>query len=265
MMHGASPFPPISTVLTDESSSEQQEIAALNPLLYRGYYYDFETGYYYLQSRYYNPNLCRFINSDVLEMSGITKDTEVCTNMFAYCNNDPVNNDDPIGHFTLVIIAGVAISASSIAALFALFAFATLYATSTTFRNAVNSIINLLIKGVVTGVKTLVSTITLVVKIAKKSRKYKGNEVHHIVAKSDRRAAKSRAILKSNKISVNDKCNLVSVKKTFHKHLHRNTYHSSVYSVLKYANKGTKSKRKARIQGCLVFIGYVLKGAGKLC
>ena len=94
---------PISTVLTDEGSPEQQEIAALNPLLYRGYYYDFETGYYYLQSRYYDPNLCRFINSDVLEMSGITKDTEVGTNMFAYCNNDPVNNSDPTGMLTVKI------------------------------------------------------------------------------------------------------------------------------------------------------------------
>ena len=46
-------------VLTADSSIAQQ-----NPLCYRGYYYDNETGYYYLQSRYYDPDICRFINSD---------------------------------------------------------------------------------------------------------------------------------------------------------------------------------------------------------
>ena len=45
-------------VLTDPTS-----IANLNPLRYRGYYYDAETGFYYLQSRYYDPAICRFINA----------------------------------------------------------------------------------------------------------------------------------------------------------------------------------------------------------
>ena len=68
-----------------------------NHIRYRGYYYDTETGYYYLQSRYYDPSICRFINSDISEISSITKDTEVGTNMFAYCSNDPINSDDPTG------------------------------------------------------------------------------------------------------------------------------------------------------------------------
>ena len=77
------------------------EIAQQNPIRYRGYYYDSETGYYYLQSRYYDPSICRFINSDVAEISGITKDTEAGTNLFAYCNNDPVNNSDPAGTISI--------------------------------------------------------------------------------------------------------------------------------------------------------------------
>ncbi len=49
------------------------DIAKQNPLRYRGYYYDSETGYYYLQSRYYDSNICRFINADIAEILSLTK------------------------------------------------------------------------------------------------------------------------------------------------------------------------------------------------
>ena len=61
--------------------------AHVNPIRYRGYYFDTETGMYYLQSRYYNPQWGRFLNQDG------TTNTEtglLGTNMFAYCNNNPV-------------------------------------------------------------------------------------------------------------------------------------------------------------------------------
>ena len=74
-------------------------IAKQNPLRYRGYYYDNETGYYYLQSRYYDSNICRFINTDIPEISQMSKNISVGTNLFAYCCNDSVNNSDPNGHF----------------------------------------------------------------------------------------------------------------------------------------------------------------------
>ena len=69
-------------------------LAHLNPLRYRGYVYDTETGLYYLQSRYYDPVTCRFINADAYMSTGqgITGN-----NMFAYCNNNPVNYSDPSG------------------------------------------------------------------------------------------------------------------------------------------------------------------------
>ena len=67
-----------------------------NPFRYRGYYYDTETGFYYLQSRYYDPNTCRFINADgyVSTGQGLTG-----YNMFAYCGNNPVMGYDPTGHW----------------------------------------------------------------------------------------------------------------------------------------------------------------------
>lgn len=68
---------------------------SLNPLRYRGYVYDSETGFYYLQSRYYDPETCRFINADALLSAG---EGLLDHNMFAYCGNDPVNYRDDGGN-----------------------------------------------------------------------------------------------------------------------------------------------------------------------
>ena len=67
------------------------------PLRYRGYYYDSETGFYYLQSRYYDPANRRFINADsYISTNSIDM---ISYNMFAYCGNNPVIHFDPSGHF----------------------------------------------------------------------------------------------------------------------------------------------------------------------
>ena len=75
--------------------SSSGKLAEINPLRYRGYYYDNETGFYYLQSRYYDPANRRFISADVYASTG---QGFVGTNMFAYCNNRPIINSDPSGH-----------------------------------------------------------------------------------------------------------------------------------------------------------------------
>ena len=69
-------------------------MADTNPIRYRGYYYDSESGFYYLQSRYYDPEICRFINADGLASTG---QGILGCNMFAYCGNEPVNGADPSG------------------------------------------------------------------------------------------------------------------------------------------------------------------------
>ena len=75
-------------------SGDPSHIANRNPLRYRGYYYDRETGFYYLQSRYYDPVLCRFINADDYASTG---QGFLGHNMFAYCNNSPCSYQDPDG------------------------------------------------------------------------------------------------------------------------------------------------------------------------
>ena len=73
-------------------------IGDVNPLLYRGYVYDYETGMYYLQSRYYNPRWGRFINADAYATTG---QGFVGNNMFVYCLNNPVCYLDSDGYIAI--------------------------------------------------------------------------------------------------------------------------------------------------------------------
>ena len=80
---------------TPVSSIGANIYAQYNPFRYRGYYYDSELGMYYLQSRYYDPAVGRFINADNIEYLGAGSITGY--NLFAYCGNNPVTGYDPAG------------------------------------------------------------------------------------------------------------------------------------------------------------------------
>ena len=85
----------------------------LNPCTYRGYYYDAETGLYYLQSRYYNPEWGRFINADKTEVLNITNNVKQA-NLYIYAENNPINYIDSSGDFgtplqwAMAVIGGIA-------------------------------------------------------------------------------------------------------------------------------------------------------------
>ncbi len=98
------------------TGSMADTVGTINPMRYRDYYLDSETGYYYLQSRYYNPEFCRFINADEPCIVLFSDSSAVETNLFGYSNNNPVNNIDPNGHFTIKIYAIAAVTAAIIAA-----------------------------------------------------------------------------------------------------------------------------------------------------
>ena len=80
--------------LVSISGSQADTIGEANPFRYRGYYYDTETGLYYLQSRYYDSEVGRFLNID--SVMGVNGDIHTY-NLFAYCGNNPVNRADPTG------------------------------------------------------------------------------------------------------------------------------------------------------------------------
>ena len=70
------------------SGTMASTLGKYNPFRYRSYVFDQETGLYYLQSRYYNPAICRFISADSISYLG-ADGTPVSYNLFAYCGNNP--------------------------------------------------------------------------------------------------------------------------------------------------------------------------------
>ena len=87
----------------EEVGLEEAHIGNINPFRYRGYYYDVETGLYYLGSRYYDPEVGRFLNSDsLIDNRGV-----ITQNLFTYCGNNPVNNADSTGHLFGAVIGGI--------------------------------------------------------------------------------------------------------------------------------------------------------------
>lgn len=84
-------------------SYENETALKLNHITYRGYYKDNESGFYYLQSRYYDSETGRFINADDVKILGI-KDTSIYKdNLYCYCNNNVVNCTDPNGKSPIII------------------------------------------------------------------------------------------------------------------------------------------------------------------
>ena len=86
-----SPWGEILSTTGDEANT----IGVINPFRYRGYYYDEETGLYYLNARYYDPETGRFISADSYVSTG---QSFIGHNMFAYCVNNPVNYYDSDGN-----------------------------------------------------------------------------------------------------------------------------------------------------------------------
>lgn len=93
------------TILVGNDSTDS--IANINPFRYRSYYYDTETGLYYLETRYYDPEIGRFISADSIEY--LDPETIGGLNLFAYCNNNPVMYSDPTGHFPWLIVIILAV------------------------------------------------------------------------------------------------------------------------------------------------------------
>ncbi|MBR3917496.1 MAG: RHS repeat-associated core domain-containing protein [Clostridia bacterium] len=87
-------------------------MGVLNPIRYRGYYYDTETGLYYLNSRYYDHNAGRFLNADSPENLG-ANGSIISYNQYSYCDNNPIIFADHNGKFAITaIIVGALIGAA---------------------------------------------------------------------------------------------------------------------------------------------------------
>ena len=84
------------------SGSLAATVGQNNPLRYRGYYYDNETGLYYVSSRYYHPELGRWISADTTDILDVQRDL-YDKNLYAYCDNNPVMRKDIGGTFWITV------------------------------------------------------------------------------------------------------------------------------------------------------------------
>ena len=106
------------TAANEAGTSAGTQLIVTNPHTYRGYWYDRETGLYYVSSRYYDPEIGRFINADAAigQIGNIQG-----MNMFTYCFNNPVNMSDPTGNWpklstVFAVVAAAAITVAAVAA-----------------------------------------------------------------------------------------------------------------------------------------------------
>lgn len=212
--------------------SEASTVGQINPYRYRSYRYDVETGFYYLNSRYYDPEIGRFINADDISMLSNYAVKENY-NLYSYAYNNPVKYADPDGNAALVI-GGITISVGAIIILSAGIAIAFF---SVFFPAEFNQVCNVSYSAIVDFFNACKSrATTLWEKLTKSGR----INVHHIVAKGAKRAQPARDVLKRHDIKpLTDSRNLVPLKERFHQKLHTRLYYDSVNAVIK-KNEDTK-------------------------
>ena len=127
----------------EDVTSRPRHQGNLNPIRYRGYYYDVELEMYWLSTRFYDPEIGRFVNADAQLNDGM-----LGNNLYAYCVNNPVNYQDITGQ-AAIVICGIALSASAVATIaVCIFALATYVLNIGGFRTAVNNVISWAITGV---------------------------------------------------------------------------------------------------------------------
>ena len=107
---------PISITNANGSTiTGSNEIGIINPFRYKSYYYDTDTGLYYLNSRYYDPQVCRFVSADAAETLVEDLESVLQYNLFTYCFNNPVNMIDDSGtwpNWAKVLVGAVATAAA---------------------------------------------------------------------------------------------------------------------------------------------------------
>ena len=216
------------------TGSMASTLGSHNPLRYRGYVYDTETGLYYLQTRYYDPDMCRFICADgqLNCNAGL-----LGTNQFAYCYNNPVNMYDSDGREP-VTISMAAIAQFTITMLLGIVVIYTIdCAESNDLGEKIWDAFTALVDTAVTPryrTRTNDDSKTKdmgdAFSVPHKTRK---DPVHHIVAQYDKRAKLAQIVLSKALIDrFTDPANLVQLPAHYHAALHTSAYYEYVNNVI---------------------------------
>ena len=222
-------------------------IMAATNVGYRGYFYDFETGLYYLRSRYYDPEIGRFINADDTAYLGYDA-SPLSMNIFAYCENNPVNREDDGGQAALTIVS---IAVTYVAVKYVLSGLIVAVTIAVLKKAGVlDALINsfsTLIRVVGTvAMSAVVSLKQAINEASKKAQNRKPNskrEIHHIIPqkKKDAKTAYDIWVTKC-RLSINDSRNKVSISYNLHKHLHTTAYCNAINSLVSSAFKKNGSR-----------------------
>ena len=222
------------------NTTESAEVLTYNPYLYRGYRFDAETGLYYLNSRYYDPETGRFINADGFVSTG---QGVLGSNMFAYCNNDPVNGYDSNGNIRQNICISFEGSACG-AILCASLAFgATMLASQGQ---------TVILPAISKSKAKKITTIAEASLARSKTKKYRSDkEKHHLVAKGATNAQRAKKILYDLDIDIDGDDNVLYIKTSLHRRLHTNLYYGIANSVVISAYKNAGNDKAAQEQAVL--------------
>ena len=222
-------------------------IMAATNVAYRSYFYDFDTELYYLRSRYYDPEIGRFINADDTAFLGYDS-SPLSMNIFAYCENNPVNREDDGGQATLTIVS---IAVTYVAVKYVLSGLIVAVTIAVLKKAGVlDALINsfsTLIRVVGTvAMSAVVSLKQAINEASKKAQNRKPNskrEIHHIIPqkKKDAKTAYDIWVTKC-RLSINDSRNKVSISYNLHKHLHTTAYCNAINSLVSSAFKKNGSR-----------------------
>ena len=230
-----------------------KELAMQNPFRYRGYYYDEETGFYYLQSRYYDSITGRFINADDTMYLGMSNSI-ASYNLYTYANNNPSNEVDYLGNVSIEIaLCGTLVIVG--------LTFLTWYMVKLLAELTV-LIVKLVWhmgKVILTVIKDVMDVVQQsIYKAIKKVKRYE-TELHHIIARNAWRMQCSRNIwVDKCKNSINDSRNLVYVNYNLHRVMHTNMWYSTVDNYVQVAYKEGGEKQ---VVDCLKAIKLILQVA----
>ena len=221
--------------------SSSGTMAEINPLRYRGYYQDSETGFYYLQSRYYDPAICRFINADSYASTG---QGLIGYNAFAYCTNAPISMADYSGDIAISASCAI-VYILAVVCVSGIIWIGSRPEVQQAFGNAVNSVISILVPEVPKfrdDVSVIIHTTSAKQQIAAKmdqsfakakAREYRtSGEWHHMVAKGAPNAQRAAQVLKSVGLDVNSDENLIYLKTSVHRRIHTNIYYGWANSLV---------------------------------